>query len=113
MVNMSDSPLSPHLLPGDDRGHNTGIPSVEPNTTMTLKDKMFLSDQQLANQDQNISLDQKQPGRLQTKEEEEEICVSPEGEQVALKQEPDAFLLITTYSSFTTLEKTRGKSRRN
>lgn len=96
MVDMSDSLLCPHLLPGDDRGHSTGIPSVEPNNAMTLKSKMFLSDQQSANQDRDISLEQEQPGPSQTKEEEEEICISPEEEQLALKQEPDAFLIVPT-----------------
>lgn len=92
MADMSDSSLCPHLLPGDDRGHSTGIPSVEANTAVTLKGKMFLSDQQSPNQDRDISLEQEQPGPSQTKEEEEELSISPEGEQLALKQEPDAFL---------------------
>lgn len=92
---MSDSLPCPHLLPGD-RGHSTGISSVEPNTAMTLKSKMFLSDPQSANLDRDIGLEQEQPGPSQTKEEEEEICVSAEGEQLALKQEPDVFLMVPT-----------------
>lgn len=48
----------------------------------------------LSDQDRNVSLDQEQPGPSLTKEEEEEICICPEGEQLALKQEPDALLLI-------------------
>lgn len=89
VVDMSDSSLSPHLLPADDRGHSTDIPSVEPHTAMTLKSMMFVSDR-----DQNICLDWEQPSASLTKEEEEEICISPEGKQLALKQEPDASLLI-------------------
>lgn len=88
---MSDSSLSPHLLPAGDRGHSTDVPSVEPHTAMTLKSMMFVSDR-----DRNICLDREQPGASLTKEEEEEICISPEGKQLALKQEPDASLLIPT-----------------
>ncbi|XP_029686014.1 zinc finger protein 37 homolog isoform X1 [Takifugu rubripes] len=94
VVDMSDSSLSPHLLP--DRGHSTGIPSVEPHTAMTLKSMMFVSDQQWADRDRNIRLDREQPSASLTKEEEEEICISPEGKRLALKQEPDASLLIPT-----------------
>lgn len=96
MVDTSDSLLCPLLLPGNDRGRSSGIPSVEPNTAMTLKSKMFLSDQQSANQDRDLSLEQEQPGPSHTKEEEEEIWISPEGEHRALKQEPDAFLMAPT-----------------
>lgn len=93
---MNDSSLCPRLLPGDDRGHGAAISSVEPNTAMTLKGKMFPCDQQLTVQGGNISLGQEQPGLLQIKEEQEEMCISPEGEHVALKQEHDAFPLILT-----------------
>lgn len=96
VVDMSDSSLSPHLLPADDRGHSTDIPAVEPHTVMTLKSMMFVSDQQWADRDRNICLDQKQPSALLAKEEEEEICISPEGKHLVLKQEPDASLLIPT-----------------
>lgn len=96
MVDMSDSSPCPHLLPGDDRANSTGIPSVEPKTTMTLKSKMFLSDHQSANLDRDVSLEHEHPGPSQTKEEKEEIWISPEGEQLALKQEPDVFLMVPT-----------------
>lgn len=92
VADMSDSSLSPHLLPADDRGGCTDVPPVEPHTAMTLKSMMLVS-----YRDRNIfSLDREQPSASLTKEEEEEISISPEGKQLALKQEPDASLPVPT-----------------
>lgn len=96
VVDMNDSSLSPHVLPANDRGHSTDIPTVEPHPAMTLKSMMFVSDHQWADRDQNICLDREQPSASLPKEEEEEICISPEGKQLALKREPGASRLIPT-----------------
>ncbi|XP_056890098.1 zinc finger protein 239-like isoform X3 [Takifugu flavidus] len=55
-----------------------------------------MNEGQWADRDRNIRLDREQPSASLTKEEDEEICISPEGKRLALKQEPDASLLIPT-----------------
>ncbi len=58
------------------------------------EEEEVLLDQQLW---QISSLDQEDPEPPQIKEEEEELCASQEGEQLVLKQETDAFMLIPVY----------------
>ncbi|XP_036943877.1 zinc finger protein 585B-like [Acanthopagrus latus] len=53
----------------------------------------FLAEQQLLNQERNSSLDQEDPEPPQIKEEQQELCISHEGEPLELKLETDAFML--------------------
>ncbi|XP_073321841.1 uncharacterized protein [Pagrus major] len=55
------------------------------------------SGQQLCNQERNSSEDQEDPEPPQIKEEQEELCISQEGEQLVLKLETDTFMLTPTY----------------
>ncbi|XP_035859472.1 uncharacterized protein LOC116046483 isoform X3 [Sander lucioperca] len=61
------------------------------------EEEVVLSDQQLCIQERNSSLDQEDPEPPQIKEEQAELCTSQEGEQLALKQETDTFMLTPTY----------------
>ncbi|XP_053283077.1 zinc finger protein 791 isoform X1 [Pleuronectes platessa] len=56
-----------------------------------------LTDQQLCNQERNSSLDQENPEPRQIKGEQEDMCISPEEEQLVLKQETDTFMLTPDY----------------
>ncbi|XP_030607365.1 golgin subfamily A member 6-like protein 22 [Archocentrus centrarchus] len=56
-----------------------------------------LPEQQLWNQERISSLDQEEPEPPQIKEEEEKLCSSLEGEQLALKEETDTFMLTAAY----------------
>ncbi|XP_038570632.1 28S ribosomal protein S28, mitochondrial isoform X3 [Micropterus salmoides] len=58
------------------------------------KEEQVLADQQLWIQE---SLDQEDPQPPQVKEEQEELWTSPEGEQLGLKQETDAFMLTPAH----------------
>ncbi|XP_049434531.1 uncharacterized protein LOC125890098 isoform X2 [Epinephelus fuscoguttatus] len=60
------------------------------------EEEEVLSDQQLCIQEISTSVDQEEPEPPQVKEEQEELCTSQEGEQLALKQETDAFMLTPT-----------------
>ncbi|XP_034093019.1 uncharacterized protein LOC117560266 isoform X2 [Gymnodraco acuticeps] len=51
---------------------------------------------ELCIQERNSSLDQEDPEPPQIKEEQEELCTSPEGEQLGLEQDTDAFMLTAT-----------------
>ena len=42
-------------------------------------------------------MDQEEPASPHIKEEEEELCTTPEGEQLVLKQETDTCMLTPTY----------------
>ncbi|KAI9538480.1 hypothetical protein NQZ68_014224 [Dissostichus eleginoides] len=59
-------------------------------------EEQVLSEQQLCIQERNSSLDQEDPEPPQIKEEQEELCTSPEGEQLGLEPETDAFMLNAT-----------------
>ncbi|KAI4832824.1 hypothetical protein KUCAC02_015768 [Chaenocephalus aceratus] len=59
-------------------------------------EEQVLSEQQLCIQERNSSLDQEDPEPPQIKEEQEELCTSPEGEQLGLEQDTDAFMLTAT-----------------
>ncbi|XP_036953289.1 zinc finger and SCAN domain-containing protein 21-like [Acanthopagrus latus] len=60
-----------------------------------FKEEEVLSDQQLCDQEKNSSVDQEDPAEPpQIKEEQEELCVSQEGEQLVVKVETDTFTLI-------------------
>ncbi|XP_039665843.1 zinc finger protein 3-like isoform X2 [Perca fluviatilis] len=61
------------------------------------KEEKVLSDQQLCIQERNSSLDPEDPEPPQIKEEQEELCTIQEGEQLALKQKTDTFMLTPTY----------------
>ncbi|XP_054467310.1 zinc finger protein 699-like [Anoplopoma fimbria] len=61
------------------------------------KEEEVLSDQQLCIQERNSSLDQEDPEPPQVKEEQEELCISQEGEQLELKQETETFVLTPSY----------------
>ncbi|KAM9364716.1 uncharacterized protein KZ484_010882 [Pholidichthys leucotaenia] len=51
-----------------------------------------LTEQQLWNQKRNSVLDQEEPEAPQVKEEQEELCISQEGEQLVVKLEVDPFM---------------------
>lgn len=57
------------------------------------KEEEDLDNQQVCNQESHSSLDQQDPDSQQTKEEEEEICTSLEGEQLVLKHEGKGILV--------------------
>ncbi|XP_039660441.1 uncharacterized protein LOC120561398 isoform X2 [Perca fluviatilis] len=61
------------------------------------EEEVLADQQQLCIQERNSSLDQEEPEPPQIKEEQEELCVSHEGEQLVLKQETDAFTLTPAY----------------
>ncbi|XP_049906917.1 zinc finger and BTB domain-containing protein 40-like [Epinephelus moara] len=61
------------------------------------KQEEVLADQQLCIQERTSSLDQEDPEPPQIKEEEEELCISQEGEQLELKEEADTFILTPTH----------------
>ncbi|KAM9365855.1 uncharacterized protein KZ484_011941 isoform 1-T2 [Pholidichthys leucotaenia] len=56
------------------------------------KEEEVLTEQQLCNQERNSVLDQEEPEAPQVKEEQEELCISQEGEQLAMKLEADTFM---------------------
>ncbi|CAF95339.1 unnamed protein product, partial [Tetraodon nigroviridis] len=56
-------------------------------------EEKVLADQRLCSQEKNCGLVQADQDPPQVKEEEEDLCISPEGEQVVLKQETDAVIL--------------------
>ncbi|XP_034093021.1 GDNF-inducible zinc finger protein 1-like [Gymnodraco acuticeps] len=59
-------------------------------------EEQVLSEEQLCIQERNSSLDQEDPEPPQIKEEQEDLCTSPEGEQLGLEQDTDAFMLTAT-----------------
>ncbi|KAI4832139.1 hypothetical protein KUCAC02_015116, partial [Chaenocephalus aceratus] len=60
------------------------------------EEQVLSEEQQLCIQERNSSLDQEDPEPPQIKEEQEELCTSPEGEQLGLEQDTDAFMLTAT-----------------
>ncbi|KAM9365712.1 uncharacterized protein KZ484_011814 isoform 2-T4 [Pholidichthys leucotaenia] len=56
------------------------------------KEEEVLTEQQLWNQERNSVLDQAEPEPPQVKVEQEELCISQEGEQLAVKLEADTFM---------------------
>ncbi|KAM9376246.1 uncharacterized protein KZ484_008863 [Pholidichthys leucotaenia] len=56
-----------------------------------------LADQQLWNQERNNHLDQKEPEPLQVKEQQDEVSTNQEGVPLVQKQEPDTFMVTSTY----------------
>ncbi|KAM9365897.1 uncharacterized protein KZ484_011989 [Pholidichthys leucotaenia] len=56
------------------------------------KREEVLAEQQLWNQERNSVLDQEKPEPPQVKDEEEELCISQEGEQLGVKLEADTFM---------------------
>ncbi|KAM9365771.1 uncharacterized protein KZ484_011865 isoform 3-T3 [Pholidichthys leucotaenia] len=50
-----------------------------------------LDEQQLLNQERNFIVVQVEADCSQIKEEQEDVCISQEGEQFGLKQEPQTF----------------------
>ncbi|XP_056299734.1 zinc finger and SCAN domain-containing protein 32-like isoform X2 [Pseudoliparis swirei] len=61
------------------------------------EEEEVLSEQQLCIQERSSSLDQEDPVPPQTKKEQEELCTSPEGKQLELKQETETFMLTPTH----------------
>ncbi|XP_039645658.1 zinc finger protein 391-like isoform X1 [Perca fluviatilis] len=61
------------------------------------EEEVLADQQQMCTQERNSSLDQEEPDPPQIKEEQEDLCISQEGEQLVLKQETDAFMLTPTY----------------
>ncbi|XP_030606911.1 zinc finger protein 180-like [Archocentrus centrarchus] len=57
-----------------------------------------LTEQQLCNQERSSSRDQEEPEPPQIKQEQEELCSIQEGEQRALKEESDTFMVTATYN---------------
>ncbi|XP_042365532.1 zinc finger protein OZF-like [Plectropomus leopardus] len=72
-------------------------PSLELPQQHDCKEDEILADQQLCVQERSSGPDQEEPEPPQIKEEQEELCTSQEGEQLELKQETDAFMLIPPY----------------
>ncbi|KAM9365961.1 uncharacterized protein KZ484_012085 [Pholidichthys leucotaenia] len=56
------------------------------------KEEEVLTEQQLWNQERNSVLDQEELEAPQVKEEQEELCISQEGEQLVVKLEADPFM---------------------
>ncbi|KAM9364066.1 uncharacterized protein KZ484_010351 isoform 2-T2 [Pholidichthys leucotaenia] len=56
------------------------------------KAEEVVTEQQLWNQERNSVLDQEEPEAPQVKEEQEELCISQEGEQLVVKLEADPFM---------------------
>ncbi|KAM9364771.1 uncharacterized protein KZ484_010944 [Pholidichthys leucotaenia] len=56
------------------------------------KEEEVLTEQQLWNQERNSVLDQEEPEPPQVKVEQEELCISQEGEQLVVKLEADTFM---------------------
>ncbi|KAM9365954.1 uncharacterized protein KZ484_012072 [Pholidichthys leucotaenia] len=56
------------------------------------KAEEVVTEQQLWNQKRNSVLDQEEPEAPQVKEEQEELCISQEGEQLVVKLEADPFM---------------------
>ncbi|XP_056276148.1 oocyte zinc finger protein XlCOF8.4-like [Pseudoliparis swirei] len=75
--------------------HRTELP--EQHVCKDEKEEEVLSEQQLCIQERSSSLDQEDPAPPQTKKEQEELCTSPEGEQLELKQETETFMLTPTH----------------
>ncbi|KAM9309173.1 uncharacterized protein KZ484_025287 [Pholidichthys leucotaenia] len=61
------------------------------------KEDEVLTDQQLWNQERNSILDQEEPEPPEMKEEQEELCISQEGEVLAVKLEANS-LMVTPVS---------------
>ncbi|XP_068998401.1 zinc finger protein 2-like [Embiotoca jacksoni] len=71
--------------------HRTDVPQQH-----VFWEEEVLSDQQLWNQERNSSLDEEEPELPQIKDEQEELCISLDGEQLVLKQETEAFMVTPT-----------------
>ncbi|KAM9364741.1 uncharacterized protein KZ484_010910 [Pholidichthys leucotaenia] len=56
------------------------------------KEEEVLTEQQLWNQERNSVLDQEEPEPPQVKEEQDELCISQEGEQLVVKLEANTFM---------------------
>ncbi|KAM9364743.1 uncharacterized protein KZ484_010912 [Pholidichthys leucotaenia] len=56
------------------------------------KEEEVLTEQQFWNQERNSVLSQEDPEAPQVKEEQEELCISQEGEQLVMKLEADPFM---------------------
>nr|XP_040045663.1 uncharacterized protein LOC120827071 isoform X4 [Gasterosteus aculeatus aculeatus] len=67
---------------------------IELPQSRVCKEEELLSEQQLCLQERKPSLDQEDPDPPEIKEEQDELCTSPEGEQLEPKQE--AFTLTPT-----------------
>ncbi|KAM9376248.1 uncharacterized protein KZ484_008865 [Pholidichthys leucotaenia] len=61
------------------------------------KQEEVLADQQLWNQERNNHLDQEEPEPLQVKEQQDEVSTNQEGVPLVQKQEPDTFMVTSTY----------------
>nr|XP_054590886.1 zinc finger protein 37 isoform X1 [Nothobranchius furzeri] len=57
------------------------------------KKEEILTDQHLSNQEMTFSLDQEEPEYPRLKEEQQELCISRQEEQIALKQENVTFMV--------------------
>ncbi|XP_059196082.1 histone-lysine N-methyltransferase PRDM9-like isoform X4 [Centropristis striata] len=69
---------------------------IELQQQHVCQEEEVLADQQLCIEERNSSLDQEDPDPPQIKEEQQELYISQEGEQPALKQETDTLLLTPT-----------------
>ncbi|KAM9365942.1 uncharacterized protein KZ484_012059 [Pholidichthys leucotaenia] len=68
------------------------IHRIDFSQTPECKAEEVLTEQQLRNQERNSVLDQEEPEAPQVKEEQEELCISQEGEQLVVKLEADPFM---------------------
>ncbi|XP_068998341.1 zinc finger protein 721-like [Embiotoca jacksoni] len=80
----------------------TWKPEIEANTTDVPQQHVchedeVVSDQQLCNQERNSGPDREEPEPPQIKEEEEELCISQDGEPFVVKLEADFFMVTPTY----------------
>ncbi|XP_041862003.1 uncharacterized protein LOC121652924 isoform X2 [Melanotaenia boesemani] len=65
----------------------------------THEEEVALTHQELCNQDRSSTVDQEEPEPPQIKEEQEEICTSPEEEQLVLKEETESFMIAVTHEN--------------
>ncbi|XP_047447409.1 RNA-binding protein 25-like isoform X2 [Mugil cephalus] len=79
------------VLKPDVNTHSVELPQQH------VSEEQILAHQQLCDQERNSSPDQADPEPPQIKEEPEEICVDPDREQIAMKEEPDIVMLTLSF----------------
>ncbi|XP_049908175.1 zinc finger protein 664-like [Epinephelus moara] len=72
-------------------------PELTLHSTEHPQQHVYKEEEVLTDQERSSSLDQEDPEPPQIKEEEEELCISQEGEQLELKEEADTFMLTPTH----------------
>nr|XP_054596199.1 zinc finger protein 771 isoform X1 [Nothobranchius furzeri] len=72
-------------------GSNSACPELPPHHVWEKEE--ILTDQHLSNQEMTFSLDHEEPEYPRLKEEQQELCISRQEEQIALKQENVTFMV--------------------